>query len=257
MTGEITLSGQVLPIGGLREKVLAAQRAGISKVIFPRENEPDLEELPEETRKALEFIPVDWIQEVLAVAFDGSLPKAAPARAISRARKAAAAADSLRLGLAVPGRVAGTRVERNCKMPKLQDRARDRASDARPYIERAFKDEQVREDVKSAIATARDIYDELLGGRGHSAPPPPGSRPTRTSRSNCATRSTTFATPPTASRARAHTARGTRLLLLTGITLGMLFNPVTGPGSAPLASEQGLRRGRRVRVPAGQPKQLS
>ncbi len=91
MTGELTLSGQVLPIGGLREKVLAAQRAGISKVIFPSENEPDLEELPEETRKALEFIPVDWIQEVLEVAFDGSLPKAAPAQAISRARKAAAA----------------------------------------------------------------------------------------------------------------------------------------------------------------------
>jgi ATP-dependent Lon protease len=90
MTGELTLSGQVLPIGGLREKVLAAQRAGISKVIFPRENEPDLEELPEETRKALEFIPVDWIQEVLEVAFDGSLPKAAPAQAISRERKAAA-----------------------------------------------------------------------------------------------------------------------------------------------------------------------
>jgi ATP-dependent Lon protease len=90
MTGELTLSGQVLPIGGLREKVLAAQRAGIPKVIFPRENEPDLEELPEETRKSLEFIPVDWIHEVLEVAFDGSLPKAAPARAISRVRKAAA-----------------------------------------------------------------------------------------------------------------------------------------------------------------------
>ena len=91
MTGELTLSGQVLPIGGLREKVLAAQRAGIPKVIFPRENESDLEELPEETRKALEFVPVDWIQEVLEVAFEGSLPKAAPARSISSGRKAAAA----------------------------------------------------------------------------------------------------------------------------------------------------------------------
>ena len=78
MTGELTLSGQVLPIGGLREKALAAQRAGIKKVIFPRENESDLEELPEETRKELEFIPVDWIQEVLEVAFDGSLPKHRP-----------------------------------------------------------------------------------------------------------------------------------------------------------------------------------
>ena len=91
MTGELTLSGQVLPIGGLREKMLAAQRAGIQKVIFPRENEPDLEELPEETRKGLEFIPVDWIDEVLGVAFDGSLPKAVPARPLSSERKAAAA----------------------------------------------------------------------------------------------------------------------------------------------------------------------
>ena len=90
MTGEITLSGQVLPIGGLREKVLAASRADIPKVIFPRENEPDLEELPEEIRKELEFVPVDWIEEVLQVAFEGSLPKAAPARALSPERKAAA-----------------------------------------------------------------------------------------------------------------------------------------------------------------------
>jgi len=90
MTGEITLSGQVLPIGGLRDKVLAAQRAGISKVLFPKENESDLEELPPETRKELEFIPVDWIEEVLEVAFEGSLPKLAAARPLTRERKAAA-----------------------------------------------------------------------------------------------------------------------------------------------------------------------
>jgi ATP-dependent Lon protease len=71
MTGEITLTGQVLPIGGLREKSLAAQRAGLKRVIFPRENEPDLEDLPPETRKALEFIPADTIGEVFAAAFDG------------------------------------------------------------------------------------------------------------------------------------------------------------------------------------------
>jgi ATP-dependent Lon protease len=71
MTGEITLTGQVLPIGGLREKSLAAQRAGLKRVIFPRENEPDLDELPPETRKALEFIPADTIEDVLANAFDG------------------------------------------------------------------------------------------------------------------------------------------------------------------------------------------
>jgi len=70
MTGEITLTGQVLPIGGVREKTLAAQRAGLKRVIMPRENEPDLNELPEETRKALEFVLVDSVEEVFAAAFD-------------------------------------------------------------------------------------------------------------------------------------------------------------------------------------------
>jgi ATP-dependent Lon protease len=72
MTGEITLTGQVLPIGGIREKSLAAQRAGLRRVILPRENETDLVELPPETREAIQFIPVDTIEEVFAAAFDGS-----------------------------------------------------------------------------------------------------------------------------------------------------------------------------------------
>jgi ATP-dependent Lon protease len=71
MTGEITLTGQVLPIGGLREKSLAAQRAGLKRVVFPRENEPDLDELPPETRKALAFVPAETIEDVFAAAFDG------------------------------------------------------------------------------------------------------------------------------------------------------------------------------------------
>jgi ATP-dependent Lon protease len=72
MTGEITLTGQVLPIGGVREKALAAQRAGLRRMILPSENEVDLSELPDETRRELEFIPVDSIQQVLDVAFAGS-----------------------------------------------------------------------------------------------------------------------------------------------------------------------------------------
>jgi ATP-dependent Lon protease len=84
------VTGQVLPIGGLREKSLAAQRADVKKVIFPRENESDLEELPEETRKELEFVPVDWIEEAFEVAFDGSLPHVAAPRPLTRERKAAA-----------------------------------------------------------------------------------------------------------------------------------------------------------------------
>ncbi|HKN62982.1 MAG TPA: S16 family serine protease, partial [Gaiellaceae bacterium] len=69
MTGEITLTGQVLPIGGVRDKVLAAQRAGLGRVILPRENEHDLEELPPETRDALRFVLVDSIDEVFGAAF--------------------------------------------------------------------------------------------------------------------------------------------------------------------------------------------
>jgi ATP-dependent Lon protease len=81
MTGEITLTGQVLPIGGIREKVLAAQRAGLKRVVLPRENEPDLEELPKEARKELEFIVVDSIEDVLGAAFESpaaSRPRSAP-----------------------------------------------------------------------------------------------------------------------------------------------------------------------------------
>jgi ATP-dependent Lon protease len=85
MTGEITLTGQVLPIGGVREKALAAQRAGLRRVILPRENEHDLEELPPETRAALDFTLVDHVEEVLRAAFGLTAakrrrPRAAPER---------------------------------------------------------------------------------------------------------------------------------------------------------------------------------
>jgi len=89
MTGELTLTGQVLPIGGLREKSLAAQRAGLRRVVFPRENEPDLDELPPETRAALEFVPADTIEDVFAAAFDGK--RRARTRAAQPVERAAAA----------------------------------------------------------------------------------------------------------------------------------------------------------------------
>jgi ATP-dependent Lon protease len=92
MTGEVTLTGQVLAIGGVRDKVLAAQRAGIHTVVLPKENEADLEDLPNETRKGIEFVLADHVDEVLATAFDGAAPLKAPRRVGSPERKAAAQA---------------------------------------------------------------------------------------------------------------------------------------------------------------------
>jgi ATP-dependent Lon protease len=67
MTGEITISGRVLPIGGLKEKILGAVRAGITTIVIPRENEPDLEDLTEEVRATLDVHPVESLGEALAV----------------------------------------------------------------------------------------------------------------------------------------------------------------------------------------------
>src|SRR5205823_11065670 len=76
MTGEITLRGLVLPIGGLKEKSLAAMRAGISTVIIPKLNEKDLVDVPEEAKQKLKFVPVENVDEVLAAALekDGATP---------------------------------------------------------------------------------------------------------------------------------------------------------------------------------------
>jgi ATP-dependent Lon protease len=68
MTGEITLRGEVLPIGGLKEKLLAAHRGGIKTVLIPKDNERDLEEIPANVIADLQVIPVQWIDEVLKVA---------------------------------------------------------------------------------------------------------------------------------------------------------------------------------------------
>jgi ATP-dependent Lon protease len=81
MTGEITLRGLVLPIGGLKEKTLAALRAGIHRVIFPRLNEKDLVEVPAEARSKIEFVPVENVDEVLAAALTRTVPHAPPASA--------------------------------------------------------------------------------------------------------------------------------------------------------------------------------
>jgi ATP-dependent Lon protease len=83
MTGEITLRGQVLPIGGVKDKVLAAHRAGLKVIIMPRLNESDLADLPEEVRKAIEFHFVDQIDEVLKIALEENIAITAPTRVIA------------------------------------------------------------------------------------------------------------------------------------------------------------------------------
>jgi len=77
MTGEISLRGRVLPIGGLKEKVLAAHRAGIKRIVLPERNAADLEEVPQEVKDALEFVPVSKMDQVLEAALE-EMPKPKP-----------------------------------------------------------------------------------------------------------------------------------------------------------------------------------
>ncbi|MPN31281.1 Lon protease [bioreactor metagenome] len=92
MTGEITLRGRVLPIGGLREKTMAAYRNGIKTVIIPRENMPDLEDIDQTVRAQLRFIPADTIDNVLAAA----LPSASVIRAANSVERARPREKSIR-----------------------------------------------------------------------------------------------------------------------------------------------------------------
>ena len=78
MTGEITLRGRVLPVGGVKMKVLAAHRAGLTTVILPKRNEHDLDELPEDVRQAITFVPVEMIHEVLSTALQPAVEHVSP-----------------------------------------------------------------------------------------------------------------------------------------------------------------------------------
>ena len=94
MTGEITLRGQVLPVGGIKEKVLAAHRSGLKIVILPKRNQADLEDLPEEVRSAIQFVFVETVDEVLEAALEPAsvLPEAAAHKPGAKKPKAPASA---------------------------------------------------------------------------------------------------------------------------------------------------------------------
>ncbi|MEZ5845200.1 MAG: endopeptidase La [Geminicoccaceae bacterium] len=99
MTGEVTLRGRVLPIGGLKEKLLAALRGGIKTVLIPQENEKDLAEIPENVKKGLKIIPVSTVDEVLKVALTGK-PKPLPDEELLDPEIAAQAAPGGQAGTA-------------------------------------------------------------------------------------------------------------------------------------------------------------
>jgi hypothetical protein len=106
----------------------------------------------------------------------------------------------------------------------------DRANDVKPYLERAFKDERVREDVKSAIMTAREIYDQLMGGRQLTTA---AARVATDKDIQEALRDAIDDLRDAANRVqgkKSHSGRNATLLM-TGIVLGILFNPLTGPGT--------------------------
>ena len=84
MTGEITLRGEVLPIGGLKEKLLAAHRGGIKTVLIPEENAKDLQDIPENVKNKLEIVPVKWIDKVLEIALE-SVPQQLPEEEVAKA----------------------------------------------------------------------------------------------------------------------------------------------------------------------------
>ena len=98
MTGEVTLQGRVLPIGGLKQKVLAAHAAGLTDVILPERNRGDLDDVPDEVREAMTFHPVMTIGEVLELALEpAATPRTPRARAVS-ADSATALARTLARG---------------------------------------------------------------------------------------------------------------------------------------------------------------
>ena len=112
-------------------------------------------------------------------------------------------------------------------MAKTRDKLLDKTGDARPYLERAFKDEDLRENVRNAFESAREVYNELIGGRGAI---PVATRVATDKEIQARLKEAIDELREAADRVQGKKEHGTRntMLLLTGIALGILFNPMTG-----------------------------
>jgi ATP-dependent Lon protease len=144
MTGELTLTGQVLPIGGLKEKALAAQDAGIERVIAPKLNEQDVEDIPEHLRKDIEFVFVERIEQVLKEALEPETggPNGADPRRATR-RKATAGGDGAR-----------------------RDRSRARTTNDRAKAARRAATVRAKSDERASGVRAKSTPAKQSGGRG-------------------------------------------------------------------------------------------
>ena len=150
MTGEMTLTGQVLPIGGLKEKALAAQRAGIRRIIAPRRNEADLEDIPEHLRTGMDFV---WVGDVGEV-FDAAL---------TRRHRPPLTAPASRVCSLEANRRGEVEWQAKKKAPKAQAAALKARYN--PYVQRVIEDEDLRDNLVQAYESARKAYGRLSNGK--------------------------------------------------------------------------------------------
>ena len=163
MTGEITLTGQVLPIGGLKEKALAAQRAGINRLIIPRRNEADIDDIPEHLRKRMKFVLVDSVDEVLDAALEKPRATAA-ARPLMRGACA---------GYSVPQQADPRRAmaaKKKAAKAGAGAFAAGKAVRSNEYVQRLVEDEELRENLRSAFDSAKKAYGRMSTARARPRP---------------------------------------------------------------------------------------